>query len=215
VKIRVLLADDHTLIRQGILMLLKDVTKVEVVGEASNGREAVCLAEKLKPDVVILDIAMPDLNGVEAARRIRAASADTRVLALSMHSDRQFVEQMFEAGASGYLVKSSDIGELADALDRVARGEIYLGPPMGQELLKEYARTVTAVNPESPRRLTSRQAEVLQMISEGKTTKEIAAALKVSLKTVETYRRQIMARLDIHSIAGLTKYAVRAGLTAP
>jgi DNA-binding NarL/FixJ family response regulator len=213
VKIRVLLADDHTLIRQGILLLLKDVADVEVVGQAADGREAVCLAEKLKPDVVILDIAMPDLNGMEAARRIRSVSATTRILALSMHSDRQFVTNMFEAGAAGYLQKSSTIGELENAIRRVARGEIYLGEPMGQDLLKEYARSFA--DAEASRRLTSRQSEVLQMISEGKTTKEIASSLKVSLKTVETYRRQIMARLDIHSIAGLTKYAVRAGLTAP
>ncbi len=212
-RIRVLVADDRTLMREGIQALLARCPGIEVVGGASNGREAVRLAAQLKPDVVILDVSMPDLNGVEAARRIRAEDPQARILALSMHSEREFIGKMLEAGALGYLLKDSGAEQLTDAVGHVARNDVFLDRSIACELLKEYVQEFTSSQKKGTPLLTSRQAEVLQLIAEGRTTKEIASLLAISLKTVETFRRQIMARLDIHSIAGLTRFAVRQGLT--
>jgi DNA-binding NarL/FixJ family response regulator len=215
VKVRVLLADDHALFREGLLLLLRQDPHLDVVGVASNGREAVQLASTTKPDVIILDVTMPDLNGMEATRRIRAGNPQAKILALSMHSEMHQVGRMLEAGARGYVLKDRSSSELKDAISRVAGGEIYLDATIAQEILREYVSKLDGGGDKPAALLTSRQSEVLQMISEGRTTKEIASLLDVSVKTIETYRRQIMARLDIHSVAGLTKYAVREGLTRP
>jgi DNA-binding NarL/FixJ family response regulator len=214
VKIRLLLADDHALVRQGLLNLLSHSPSFEVVAEASNGREAAALAAQLSPDVVVLDVSMPDLNGMETARRIRSADPNVKILALSMHGDTQMVREMLECGASGYVLKSASFSELQEAICAVARGEIHLGPGLDKDLLRDCLRPDSSGRGPAGR-LSSRQAEVLQLISEGRTTKEIASLLGISVKTVETYRNQIMSRLKIHSIAGLTKYALREGLTEP
>jgi len=215
VKIRVLLADDHAIFREGLLLLLRQDAHIEVVGVASNGREAVQMAGTTKPDLIILDVTMPDLNGMEATRRIRAGDPQARILALSMHSEMLQVGRMLEAGARGYVLKDRGGCELKEAITRVAAGEIYLDPTIAQEILRDYVSKLDGGGEKPASLLTSRQSEVLQMIAEGRTTKEIASLLDVSVKTVETYRRQIMTRLDIHSVAGLTKYAVREGLTRP
>ncbi len=210
--VRILLADDHALMREGVHALLSRVPGIAVVAEACNGREAVELALELKPDVVLLDVSMPDLNGMEAARRIISANPETRILALSMHSESVYVEKMLEAGALGYLLKDSDAEQLLCAVNAVSKNIVYLDKSIAREMVKELVRTRSCADTPSP--LTSRQAEVLQLVAEGRTTKEIASLLGISLKTVETFRRQIMVRLDIHSIAGLTRYAVRQGLTS-
>ncbi len=212
-RIRVLLVDDHALFREGIGAILQEVPDIQVVGQASNGREAVELAATLEPDVILLDVTMPLLNGAEAARRILAGNGHARILALSMHDELEYVEQLLEAGAAGYLRKGSSSEALLEAVRRVAGGEAYLDGAIAEAVLKEHARLLAASKTASP--LTPRQVEVLQLIAEGASTKEIAFQLHVSGKTVETLRRQIMSRLDTHTIAGLTRYALRHGLTSP
>jgi two-component system response regulator NreC len=209
----ILIADDHRLLREGLRALLER-DGFQVVAEADNGRSAVRLAKQLQPDIVITDIAMPDLNGIEATRQVRAEAPRSKVLALSMHTESGFVLGILEAGASGYLLKDAAFEELSVAIKAVLKGQIYLSPAItgvvvGQSLgrLGSKARSQRA-------KLSKREQEVLQLIAEGKSTKEIAATLYVSVKTVETHRKQIMDNLDIHSVAGLTKYAVREGLTS-
>jgi two-component system response regulator NreC len=209
----ILIADDHRLLREGLRALLER-DGFQVVAEADNGRSAVRLAKQLQPDIVITDIAMPDLNGIEATRQVRAEAPRSKVLALSMHTESGFVLGILEAGASGYLLKDAAFEELSVAIKAVLKGQIYLSPAItgvvvGQSLgrLGSKARSQRA-------KLSKREQEVLQLIAEGKSTKEIAATLCVSVKTVETHRKQIMDNLDIHSVAGLTKYAVREGLTS-
>jgi len=209
----ILIADDHRLLREGLRALLER-DGFRVVAEADNGRSAVRLAKQLQPDIVITDIAMPDLNGIEATRQVRAEAPRSKVLALSMHTESGFVLGILEAGASGYLLKDAAFEELSIAIKAVLKGQIYLSPAItgvvvGQSLgrLGSKARSQRA-------KLSKREQEVLQLIAEGKSTKEIAATLCVSVKTVETHRKQIMDNLDIHSVAGLTKYAVREGLTS-
>jgi DNA-binding NarL/FixJ family response regulator len=205
--LRVLLADDHALVRAGIRALVEGIEGAVVVGEASNGREAVALAKAHHPDIVVMDISMPELNGIEATAQIKAGNPATRVLILSMHTSAEFVRRAMASGVSGYLVKDSAPLELRMALEAVMRGELYLSPRISRHLLQGSAHADSGeVALES---LTARQREVLQMIAEGKSTKAIAFALNLSGKTVETHRAALMDRLAIHDLAGLVIYAVR------
>lgn len=207
-KIRILLADDHTLVRRGFSMIIAAQADMEVVGEASNGREAVDLAITLKPDVVIMDVTMPELNGIEGTRRISESCDRTRVLALSMHRDSMYVREILRAGARGYLVKDSDDDTLLDAVRAVARGEAYLSPAVSDAVLTDYRRHVT--NPLDL--LSSREREVMQMIAEGKTNKEIAVVLNLSVYTIEAHRGKIMEKLNLHSTGDIVRFAIRNGL---
>jgi two-component system, NarL family, response regulator NreC len=207
-RIRILLADDHAVVRQGFKMILGAQPDMEIVGEAGNGREAVDLAEQLKPDIVVMDVAMPELNGIEATRRVTAAVPHTRVIALSMHKDSVYVREVLRAGARGYLLKDSGAGDLVSAVRAVARGEGYLSPAVSNAVLDDYRRHVT--NPIDL--LTTREREVLQMLAEGKTNKEIAGILNLSVYTVDAHRGRIMEKLNLHSINELVRFAVRNGL---
>ncbi|MCP3959471.1 MAG: response regulator transcription factor [bacterium] len=213
-NIRVLLADDHNMFRQGLRALLEKEPGLSVVAEAEDGRQALDMVTKMKPDVVVMDVGMPNLNGIEATRRVAEAVPDTNVLALSMHSDRRFVREMFSAGASGYLLKDSAFQELALAIRTVADDRTYLSPGVTGAVIKDFVEHRTGIDASVFSLLTARQREVLQLTAEGNTTKDIAAELRVSVKTVESHRQKIMAKLDVHSIAELTKYAVREGLTS-
>jgi DNA-binding NarL/FixJ family response regulator len=207
-RTRILLADDHAVVRQGFKMILSAQTDMEIVGEAANGREAVELAEKLRPDVVVMDVAMPELNGIEATRRLVAENPHTRVIALSMHKDSVYVREILRAGARGYLLKDSGAGDLVTAIRAVAGGESYLSPAVSNAVLDDYRRHVT--NPIDL--LSSREREVLQMLAEGKTNKEIAVVLNLSVYTVDAHRGRIMEKLNLHSINELVRFAVRNGL---
>jgi DNA-binding NarL/FixJ family response regulator len=212
-SIKVLLADDHEIVREGLRALIEKQPNMEVVAEAENGRTAVELAKKLSPDVIIMDVAMPDLNGIEATRQIVAKAPSIKVIALSMHSDRRFVVEMLRAGASGYLLKDCAFEELFNAIRAVVINRIYLSPKISDIVARDFIRLFPKTEFSVFSVLTPRQHQVLQLLSEGKNTKQIAFHLQVSAKTVETYRLQIMDKLDIHSIAELTKYAIREGLT--
>jgi DNA-binding NarL/FixJ family response regulator len=212
--VRVLLADDHALVRAGIRSLLGTLSGVEVVAEAGDGHEALGLVETLRPDIVLMDIAMPGLNGLEATARIVRAHPGTRVIILSMHVSEEYGARALRAGAAGYLPKDADVRELELAIGAVARGDTYLSPAVSTHVVADYRRRL-AEAPDALARLSPRQREVLQLLAEGSSTKEIAFRLKLSIKTVETHRAQIMARLDIHDLAGLVRFAVRTGLVAP
>ncbi|MGB7761772.1 MAG: response regulator transcription factor [Bryobacteraceae bacterium] len=207
-RIRILLADDHAVVRRGFQMILAEQPDMEIVGEAGNGREALELAAKLKPDVVVMDVAMPELNGIEATRRMAEHAPHARVLALSMHKDSVYVREILRAGARGYLLKDSVAADLVSAVRAIAAGEGYLSPAVSDAVLDDYRRHVT--NPIDL--LTSREREVLQMLAEGKTNKEIAAVLNLSVYTVDAHRGRIMEKLNVHSINELVRFAVRNGL---
>ena len=214
-SIRVLIADDHKIMLAGLRSLLEKQADIEVVDEADNGRKAVQIALAKKPNVVVMDVSMPDLNGIEATTQICESLPETRVIALSMHSDKRFVMGMLRAGASGYLLKDCASQELATAILQVAGGKKYLSPEitgvvLGDILQGESSGEVATATSQ----LSPREREVLQLIAEGWSTKQIASHLYVSVKTIETHRRQIMKKLDLHSIADLTKYAIREGLTS-
>ncbi len=212
--VRLLIADDHKIVRDGLKALLESRSDMKVVAEAENGRQAVELIQQVPVDVVIMDVAMPVLNGVEATRRILAHNRNVKVIALSMHSDRRFVTEILKAGASGYLLKDCAFEELAQAIEAVLSGATYLSPRVADLLVQHYVRGESDSHPSSAfSLLTPREREVLQLLAEGKSTKEIALHLKVSPKTVETHRRQIMTKLGVNSVAELTKYAIREGLT--
>ena len=213
-SIRILLADDHGIIRQGLRSLLDKQSNMEVVAEARDGREAISFVEKFTPDVVIMDITMPNLNGVNAARRISSDFPAVRVIALSIHSNRRFVADMLEAGASGYILKECLFDELVQAIHTVSSGNIYLSPRITGLVVDDYVGRLSANKDTRRTALTDREREVLQLLAEGKSMKQIALELHVSVKTIEVNRRQIMDKLDIHSVAELTKYAVREGLTS-
>ena len=211
--IRVVLADDHVLIRAGLRALLQSLTNIQVVGEASDGHEAVELVGRVQPDVMIMDIGMSNLNGLEAASRITKASPAVRVIMLSMHANEEYVGQALDAGATGYLLKGAEPAELELALKAVVRGETYLSPTISKQLVQDYLshrkdKSGSAVE------LSARQREVLQLIAEGRSTKDIAKKLGVSIKTAETHRSELMRRLDIHDVAGLVRYAIRRGLVS-
>ena len=211
-RLRVLLAEDHTLVRAGIRALLESLENVEVVGEASDGREALRLAATQHPDILLMDITMKELNGLEAAARLARERPAIRVIMLSMHADPVYVRQALQAGAAGYLLKGADVTELELALKAVTRGDVYLSPSISRDLVGNMLHgKPPAENPLDE--LTPRQREILQLVAEGRTTKEIAGRLDLSIKTVETHRAQLMERLDIHDVAGLVKFAIRAGLT--
>jgi DNA-binding NarL/FixJ family response regulator len=213
-KIRIILADDHRIIRDGIRVLLGGLDGMEVIADVGDGRTAVKLAAELKPDVIVMDIGMPDLNGMEATRQIKAQAPGVQVIALSMHRDVRFVSEMLRAGASGYLLKESAFEELARAIQAVTRHETYLSPGISGVIVQDYVSRLGEARPPGSVALTPREREVLQLISEGHSSKEIAFRLHVSLKTVETHRHQIMNKLGLRSVAELTKYALREGLTA-
>jgi DNA-binding NarL/FixJ family response regulator len=212
--IRVLLADDHTLVRAGIRGLLQGLADVDVVGEAGDGQEALRLAESLGPDVVLLDVGLPGLNGLEVAGRIGAFDASIRVVILSMHSSEEYVLRALRAGCAGYLLKASAVSELEVAVRAVARGETYLSPAVSKRVVDDYvSRTGGAADPLDA--LTPRQREVLQLAAEGLSSKEIAQRLGLSYRTVEAHRAQLMERLGVHDLAGLVRFAVRVGLITP
>ncbi len=217
-SIRIVLVDDHKIVRDGLKSMLAKQLDIEVVGEADDGREATTLVEDLKPDVVIMDIGMKGLNGIDATRRIIESTPDTRVIALSMHSDRRYVSEMLAAGASGYLLKDSAFGDLAEAIRVVAEGRTFLSRDVADVVYEDYIRRVAGQDGDEAggrgRLLSPREREVLQLIAEGLSTKEIARELHLSVKTVESHRRQIMEKLKIFNIAGLIKYAVREGLAS-
>ena len=208
---RVLIADDHALVRAGIRALLERIPNTEVIAEASDGREAVELLAKRQPDIVLMDIAMPGLNGLEATRQIVKTWPQVRVIILSMHASEEYVWQALRAGARGYLLKGASLSELELALSFVVRGEIYLSPPFSQQVIMEYVLR-TGKQRARQEMLTARQREILSLIAEGKSTKKVALQLNISVKTVESHRAQIMERLNIHDVAGLVRYAIRTGL---
>jgi DNA-binding NarL/FixJ family response regulator len=217
--IRLLIADDHTLVRSGLRALLGNFSWVKVVAEASDGREALSLVDEHRPDIVLMDIAMSGMNGLEATRRVVKEHPQVRVIILSMHISEEYVLRALQAGAAGYLMKDAGISELEIALKAVAQGETYLSPPVSKHVITDYVRRVGAQRleaqdePQPPlERLTPRQREVLQLIAEGHSTQEIAEDLTISVKTVETHRTQLMDRLNIHDIAGLVRFAIREGL---
>jgi DNA-binding NarL/FixJ family response regulator len=194
--------------------LLEKHADIMVAGEAEDGREALQLARKLSPDVIIMDIAMPDLNGIEATRQIVAEFPGIKVVALSMHSDKRFVSEMLKAGASAYLLKDCAFEELITAIRTIMKGKIYLSPGIAGVVIEDYIRKDSKAESTVFSLLSDREREVLQLMAEGKTTKEVAAHLNLSIKTIETHRTNIMTKLNIHSIAELTKYAIREGLTS-
>jgi DNA-binding NarL/FixJ family response regulator len=214
-SIRIILADDHAVLRQGLSKSLQTEKDIEVVAQAGDGHTVVELVRELSPDLVIMDIGMPDLNGVEATRQVVKMSPKTRVIGLSMHSAKKFILEMFKAGASGYLLKDCEFDELVTAIRAVASGKNYISPSISGVLLE------TAVGDEEGEKnsafsaLTQREREVLQLIAEGKTTKQVAKRLHISPKTVEVHRLNLMNKLDIDNVAQLTKYAIQEGLTQP
>lgn len=212
--ITVILADDHKIVRDGLRNLLLKYPGIEVIGEAEDGRATVEMARKLSPDVVIMDIAMPDMNGIEATRQITGENPDVRVVALSMHSDRRFVSEMLKAGASAYLLKHSAFEELVTAIMTVREKRMYLSPAITGIVVENYIKQNGKPEQSVFSLLSDREREVLQLLAEGKNTKEIAANLNLSGKTVEAHRINLMSKLNIHSIAELTKYAIREGLTS-
>jgi len=211
-KISVLLADDHTLVRAGFRNMLEGINTVEVIAEAGDGREALVLIERHRPDVVLMDIAMPGLNGLEAARRVSKDFPNVHVVILSMHASEEYVLRALNAGAAGYLLKDADPAELELAIKAARQGNTYLSPPVSRQVSEYIQRT--GGKDSSLEKLTPRQREVLQLIAEGQTNREIAHTLGISVKTVETHRMKLMKRLDIHDIAGLVRYAIRKGLVS-
>lgn len=213
---RVLIVDDHKMMREGLRSLLEERKgEFECVGEADDGYQATIMAKELRPDMVIMDIAMPHLNGIDATREIKAALPETKVIVLSMHASRAYVLQVLQSGASAYLLKDSAFEELTTALNAAGKGEMYLSPGITDvaAVSTDTGEAMQGAGLESER-LTKRELQVLQLIAEGKTTKEVAGRLAVSVKTIETHRKQIMDKLGIHSIAGLTKFCIREGLTS-
>jgi len=211
--IRVLLADDHTLIRAGLRMVVTSQPDLTVIGEANDGREALAMADKLKPDVVVMDIGMPSLNGIEACRQIHHALPQTQVVMLSMHSDEGYVLRALKAGARGYLLKDSAEADLANAIRAVVAGKSFFSPAVGKVLLEDYMRKLERTGAEDSFDLLSpREREVLQLVAEGKSSKEIANLLGLSVYTVETHRANVMQKLNLHNIPELILYAVRKGV---
>ena len=213
-KIRIVVADDHKIMREGLKALIDKQPDMEVAAEAQDGLTATKLARKLLPHVIIMDIGMPEMNGIDATREIVAENKDIKIIALSMHSDRRFVLEMLKAGASGYLLKDSAFEELVTAVHTVMTGQSYLSPRITDIVVKEDLHTLPRNESSAFTILTQREREVLQHLAEGKSTKQIASTLNLSVKTVETHRQQIMDKLQIRSVAELTKYAIREGITS-
>ena len=213
-SVRIILADDHKIMREGLRALLAKQKEIEVIAEADSGRGVIELCSQLHPDVVVIDISMPDLNGIDAARQITRQAPDIKVIALSMHSDKKYVKEMLAAGASGYLLKDAAFEELGMAIATVLKNKTYLSPQITDTVVKDYVNENVPHNSIASTALSAREREVLQLIAEGKSTRDIAAKLYVSVKTIETHRKQIMDKLGLNSIAELTKYAIREGLTS-
>ena len=214
--IRTLLAEDHTIVRKGLRSLLDGEGGIRVVGEAADGREAVDKVRHLLPDVVVMDITMPDLNGLEATRQIRKQFPKVKVLILTMHADEEHILQILQAGASGYVVKQDAPEELVSAVQTVDRGDLFLSPSISRTVIQEYIRRAEAMAGRvSYEPLTPREREVLQLIAEGRPPREIAEILRISVKTVETHRAHLMRKLDARSTADLTRYAIRKGIIRP
>ena len=214
-SIRIILADDHTVLRHGLVKSFQNEKDMEVIAQAKDGYSTVELVKQLYPDVVIMDIGMPDLNGIEATRQITKAFPQTKVVALSMHSGRNFIIEMFKAGASGYLLKDCEFDELVNAVRLVVAGKTYISPSISDVVVENYVRNFPEKKDSAFSVLTKREREVLQLLTEGKTTKQIAKRLHISAKTVEVHRLNMMSKLKIDSIAQLTKYAIQEGLTQP
>lgn len=213
IPIKVLLAEDHTIVRKGLLFLLAEQLDIEIVGEAANGQEAVAKALALQPDVVVMDITMPLLNGLEATRHIKRALPDTKVVILTVHTTEEYIFQILQAGASGYVVKQAAPDELLMAIKAACRGDTFLSPSISQTVIQEYIQHVTAIRKEDDLSLlTDRERQVLQLLAEGHTNREVAQLLVISVKTVETHRANLMHKLDLHNIADLTRYAIRRGV---
>ena len=210
--IRVILADDHVLVRAGMSALINKIEGVEVIAEASDGREVLQLVEKLKPDLVLMDIAMPGMSGLEALNRLVKSAPDVRIIILSMHTNEEYIMQALRIGAGGYLLKDSATSELELAIKAVKKQNTYLSPAVSK-LVVDYVQRMGA-EPDLLEQLTPRQREILQLLAEGKTTRSVANTLQISMKTVESHRNQIMERLDIHDLASLVRYAVRVGLVS-
>jgi two-component system, NarL family, response regulator NreC len=213
-SIRIIVADDHRIVRECLRLMLESEPDMEVIAEAANGREVLRRTQELLPDIVIMDVSMPELNGIEATRQLLSFSPRVRVIALSMHADSHFVLDMFRSGASGYLLKDCSLEELAKAVRTVANKKTYLSPGISDVVIREFLIGRQAIHSSAFSILTSREREVLQLVAEGKTTHQIAGYLYVSIKTIESHRKQLMDKLGIHNVAGLTKYAIRQGLTA-
>ena len=213
-SIRIVLCDDHQIIREGLRSLLDKQRDMAVVGEGTNGHDAIRLATDCTPGVMVMDVAMPHLNGIGAARRLREDFPALKILALSMHSDKHFVTGMLEAGASGYMLKDCAFSELANAIRTLVTGGIYISPRIAGNVLHEFAQRARPTRKAPRIELTTREKEILQLIAEGNSTKKISSALHVSIKTVETHRQHIMQKVGVHNVASLTKYAIREGLTS-
>lgn len=214
-NIRVILADDHDIMREGLRLILKQVPDVEIVGEAKDGREALDLVRKLHPQLVIMDIGMPNLNGVEATRQIVADDSDVKIIALSALTDKRYVLGMLEAGAIAYLVKSSAGDQLVQAIRSAMLGRRFISPQVADAVVDGYLNRGEEVDSLVSGPLAKREREILQMLAEGKTSKQIANTLGISVRTIETHRRNIMQKLDLHNLADLTRYAIREGLILP
>ena len=213
--VKVVLAEDHTMVRAGVRALLEAAEGITVVGEASDGREAVKLVHNLEPHVVVMDVAMPKLNGIEATRQIHKERPETRIIILSMHGDRQYIFEALRAGASAYLLKDAAFGELLTAMEAVVAGRTYLSPAVSSVALDDYVHRVRSdAEPGGIDKLSAREREVLQLIAESKTSAEIGRSLHISVHTVDTHRRKIMEKLDIHSVVDLVKFAIRNGLAS-
>jgi len=212
--IQILLADDHKITRDGLRALLESQKNMSVIGEAENGRKAVRLAGELKPDVIVMDINMPELNGIEATRQIRSELPEAKIIALSMYSDKRYVVGMLKAGVSGYLLKNCAFDELVSAISAVVNNQNYMSPKIADTVMKDYANILESSDTSPASQLTIREREVLQLIAEGLKTKDIATRIHVSIKTVETHRQQIMRKLNTNSVAELTKIALKEGLTS-
>ena len=211
--INILLADDHKLLIDGLRSLLDKQAEIQIVGVAKDGLETVTLAQECKPDIILLDISMPRLNGLDAAAKILRETPGIKIIFLSMHADRRYIQEAIRIGARGYILKESAANEVIEAIHTVQKGELYLSHAVRELVLHEYIEWIKEGDNNSYSPLSVREREVLQLLAEGKTTKDIADMLNVSVKTVESHRKQIMDKLNLHSIAELTKYAIRAGLT--
>lgn len=212
--IRVLLADDHKLVRAGFHAMLKSLGNVEVVAETGDGREALDLIRQHRPDIALVDITMPSLTGIEVATRVNSEFGGVRVIILSMHTGEDYIARAIRAGVAGYLLKNADPVELELAIRAALNGDTYLSPAVSKQMVEAYIRRM-GPDDTVEEQLTARQREILQLIAEGKATKDIAVILDVSVKTIETHRKQLMDRLGIHDVAGLVRYAIRSGIIKP